>query len=177
MTQFWKCFYCRRALPALAYIFFISIPITFAANIGTVVPIIGQVADVTYDSQRNLVYLANAGAGQVEVYSPGARALLNPIQTGLQPVSLALSPDLRTLYVANAGSLSVSAIDLNSQQVVANYTTGTARPDAVAVGADGLVLILGPSGLSRLDPTSGLITVLPVAVPATPPAGLPNIPA
>ena len=40
-----------------------------AANIGTVVPVIGQVADLAYDSQRNLVYLANPARNEIEIYS------------------------------------------------------------------------------------------------------------
>ena len=94
--------------------------------------------------------------------------------TGLQPASLALSPDGNTLYVANLGSLRVSVISLISQQVV-DYPIGS-RPDAIAVGNDGKVVILGTAGLLRLDTTNGTVSAVPITPPPTPAAGLPNIP-
>ena len=80
----------------------------FAANIGTVIPVLGSVADLIYDGSRNVVYLANSTGNRVDVYSVDGARLTGCIQTGLQPSSLALSSDGNTLYVANLGSLSVS---------------------------------------------------------------------
>src|SRR5215510_14277958 len=82
----------------------------FAANIGTVIPVVGQVADLVYDGVRNQVYVANATRNQVEIYSVDGRRISGSIPTGLQPASLALSPDGNTLYVANVGSFTVSVI-------------------------------------------------------------------
>ena len=147
----------------------------FAANIGTVVPVIGTVADLVYDSARNVVYLANSTGNRVEIYSVDGARLIGNIQTGLQPGSLALSPDGNTLYVANLGSLSVSVVSLISQQVVTDYPIGS-RPDAIAVGNDGKVVILGTAGLLRLDTSNGTVTAVPITPPPTPAAGLPNIP-
>jgi YVTN family beta-propeller protein len=147
----------------------------FAANIGTVVPVIGTVADLIYDSARNVVYLANSTGNRVEIYSVDGARLIGSIQTGLQPGSLALSPDGNTLYVANLGSLSVSVVSLISQQVVTDYPIGS-RPDAIAIGNDGKVVILGTAGLLRLDTSNGTVTAVPITPPPTPAAGLPNIP-
>src|SRR5580693_1858275 len=105
--------HCRPALPVFALLLCV-IWQARAANIGTVNPIIGQVADLAYDPQRSQVYMANASEGAVDIYSVGAQTLLPAVQVGSQPVSLALSPDLQQLYVANAGSLTISVIDLNS---------------------------------------------------------------
>src|SRR4029079_10562800 len=118
----------------------------FAANIGTVVPVLGTVADLVYDGTRNVVYIANSADKRVESYSGDASRLTGSIQTGLQPSSLAMSPDGNTLYVANLGSLSVGVISLMSQQVITDYPVGS-RPDAIAVGNDGKVVILGTAGL------------------------------
>src|SRR5262245_23909454 len=122
-----------------------------AATIGTVVPILGSVSDLVYDSNRNLVYLANVTRNQIEIYSVSTGRLTGTITTGLQPASLAISPNGRNLYVANVGSLTVTAIDLNAQQAINDYFIGS-RPDAIAVGSDGKVVILGTAGLLRLDP-------------------------
>ena len=40
----------------------------FAANIGTVIPVLGSVADLIYDGSRNVVYLANSTGNRVDVY-------------------------------------------------------------------------------------------------------------
>src|SRR5262249_9725976 len=73
---------------------------------------------------------------------------------------------------ANVGSSTVTVINLNAQQAVTDYFIGS-RPDAIAVGNDGNVVILGTAGLLRLDPTTGRILPVPISSPATPPAGLP----
>lgn len=167
----------RAAAPLLILaILFSSAPGVSAATIGTPVPVVGQVADLIYDAQRNLVYLANAPRNQVEIYSVDNRRLVGSILTGLQPASLALSPEGDTLYVSNIGSLTISAINLNLQRVVTDYAMGF-RPDSIAVGSDGRVVILGTAGLVRLDPTSGRLFPVAISPPATPPAGLPPTPA
>jgi uncharacterized protein (TIGR03437 family) len=128
-----------------------------------------------YDAPRNLVYLSNSSRNQIEIYSVDGGRLVGSIQTGLQPASLALSPDGNTLYVSNVGSLTVSVVNLISQQRVTDYSIGS-RPDSIAVGSDGRVVILGTAGLQRLDPVSGTVSPVPISPPATPPAGI-NFPA
>ncbi len=147
-----------------------------AANIGTVVPVVGQVADLVYDRARNQVYLANPLRNQVEIYSVAERRLTGTILAGLQPGSLALSPDGDTLYIANVGSFTVSAVNLNFPSTPGrDYTVGS-RPDSIAVGSDGKLVILGTLGLLRLDPNSGQVVPVPISPPATLPIGIPTIP-
>jgi YVTN family beta-propeller protein len=52
------------------------------------------------------------------------------------PFSLVLSPDERTLYVANAGSDDVSVIDLNTNRGLAHIAVGS-NPRGIAVSPDG----------------------------------------
>src|SRR5262245_39889915 len=173
-----KCFICRwfgQALLALAIPLFVLAGSTYAATIGTVVPIVGQVADLVHDGSRNLVYLANTGRNQIDIYSVGNGRLAGSIVTGLQPASLAMSPDGNTLYAANVGSFTISVINLNTQRADTEYFIGS-RPDAIAVGKDGKVVILGTAGLLRLDPSTGQILPVPISPPPTPPAGLPVTP-
>jgi uncharacterized protein (TIGR03437 family) len=146
-----------------------------AANIGTLIPVVGTVADMIYDGTRNVVYIANASRNQIEIYSVDGARITGSILTGIQPSSLALSPDGNTLYVANAGSLTVSVINLISQQRVTDYSIGS-RPDAIAVGSDGRVVILGTAGLLRLEASTGTVVPVPISPPPTPAGGV-NIPA
>src|SRR5258708_35154776 len=112
-----------------------------AANFGTAVNVIGQAIDLTYDSQRNLVYIANQNQNRIEVYSVSQGRLLNPINIGNLPASVAIPPDKQTLYIANNISLgTITLVDLSSQAARDDIPLN-ARPDAVAVGNDGLVLI------------------------------------
>jgi len=168
----------RRALislSSLAVLISFFLPAVYAANIGTVVPVMGIVADLIYDSARNLVYLANSSRSEVDIYSVGERRLVGSVVTGTLPSSLALSPDLSTLYVASAGSNTINTINLNTRQRGNDYNVGS-RPDAIAVGNDGKVVILGTGGLQRLDTATGRITPVPISPPPTPPGGLLNIP-
>lgn len=164
----------RRALVALLAL--VSIPgLLPAATIGTVVPILGQVADLVYDEQRQLVYLANATENRVEVYSVGGQRLLSSYNAGVAPASVAISLDRQTLYVANvtaATNGSVSVVDLNSGALRAEIPLGS-RPDSLAVGADGQVVIIGSAGLLRLDPATRLVNPVPISPPPAPPPGLP----
>src|SRR5437763_7878291 len=106
-----------------------------AANIGTVVPVLGQVTDLVHDSARNLVYLSNTSRNEVDGYSVATGKLTGSILTGLQPGSLAISPDGNTLYVANLGSFTISVVNLNNQQAASDFFIGS-RPDAIAVDRD-----------------------------------------
>src|SRR5688572_7707200 len=164
----------RQWTCVLALLVWLSCSTAFAANIGTLVPVVGVVSDLVYDAARNQVYLANSTRNQVEIYSVDSGRLTGSVVTGLTPASLALSPDGNTLYVANVGSFTISVINLVSQQRITEYPISS-RPDAVAVGSDGKVVILGTGGLLRLDPATGVIIPVPITPPPTPPAGVPNI--
>ncbi len=144
------------------------------ANIGRVVPVIGQVSDLVYDPLRNQVYLSNFTENRVEVYSVAEGRLIGSVSTGLQPSSLALTPDSQTLYVANFGSNTLTAIDLNAGAVSAEIPVG-ARPDAIAIGNDGQVVVLGSSGLMRFEPVTQQFFRLPITPPPATPPGLPAV--
>jgi len=163
----------RRIVLMIVVLLLVTVGRVSAANIGTVVPVVGQLADLAYDAQRGLVYLANFTENSVNIYSVGSGGLIGSIPVGQGPSGLAMSPDGQKLYVANSGSLSVSIVDLNQRQVTGSYSVSS-TPNAVAMGSDGLLLILGSSGLLRLNPANGAISPLPISVPAVPP-GLPPI--
>ncbi len=162
-----------RPLCNFAVLLALVVPTVHAANIGTVVPVLGVVADLTYDSARNLVYLANLTRNEVDIYSVAEKRLIGSVPVGLQPASLALSPDLNTLYVANIGSNTISTINLNNSQRGNDYTAQS--PLAIAVGNDGQVLVLSTATLQRLDTVTGRLSAVPIAPPPTTVPGLPVI--
>ena len=151
------------------------LPSAHAATIGTVVPVVGTVQDLIYDPARNLVYIANLTRNEVDIYDVATRRLTGSVPVGLLPGSLALSPDFATLFVGNLGSNTITAINLTARQRGNDYTIGS-RPDAIAVGNNGKVVILGTAGLQRLEPSTGLVSAVPIPSPPTPPAGV-NVPA
>jgi DNA-binding beta-propeller fold protein YncE len=141
-----------------------------AATLGTVVPIVGRVSDLVYDDRRDLVYLANYSQNRVEVYSVSQRRITTSIATSPQPDSLALSPDRLTLWVASQQASTLSSINLSNNSVNADFPLN-ARPDAIAVGNDGKVLIYGGTGLLCFDPASQSLLQLQISPPAVPATG------
>src|SRR5215475_11131047 len=88
---------------SLAVLLCLSFSTVDAATVGSVVPVLGVVADLLHDSARNVVYLANITRNEIDIYSIGDKKVIASLPTGLSPGSLAISPDLHTLYVANIG--------------------------------------------------------------------------
>jgi uncharacterized protein (TIGR03437 family) len=140
----------RRLLPfALA-----GMP-AFCATFGTVVTGSGgaSYSDILLDEAHKNVYLVDSSANRIDVYSLQSKAFGTPIKTDTQPVSVAISPDGKTLYAtAYTGSV-LDIVDLTkSTLAVTSKVTLPASPEGVAVGADGRVLIstVGNSGSNVL---------------------------
>jgi uncharacterized protein (TIGR03437 family) len=146
----------RRLLPfALA-----GMP-AFCATFGTIVTGSGgaSYSDILLDEVHKNVYLVDSSANRIDVYSLQTKAFLSAIKTDTQPVSIAISPDGKTLYAtAYTGSI-LDIVDLTkTTPAVTGKVSLPASPEGVAVGGDGRVLIstVGNSGSNVLivyDPT------------------------
>jgi hypothetical protein len=140
----------QRFLPLV----FVGIP-AFCATFGTVVPGSGgaSYSDILLDEARHSLYLVNSSANRVDVYNLTTKTFAAPIRTDNQPVSIALSPDGKTLYcTAYTGSL-LDVIDLTKTTLsVTSKIALPASPEGVAVGGDGRVLIstVGDAGTDIL---------------------------
>ncbi len=156
-----------------------------AATFGQVVPLGGTPSDIVLDELRGRLYLVRTSAGKVDVYDYRLKQLISSIQVGTQPLAAAMSPDNNYLYVTNNGSATLSVIDLGSGGVIQTVTLA-GRPEGVAVGADGRVLITtqgtGPGSsqntLLLFDRNQQLSNqVMPVQFPPPPPTptGLPTV--
>jgi len=89
------------------------------------------------------------------------------------PFSLALSPDEKTLYVANAGSDDVSVIDLDTNRGLAHIPVGS-NPRGIAVSPDGSRVYVNnvlDGNLSVIDTATltvtNLVTVTNIPLSAT----------
>jgi uncharacterized protein (TIGR03437 family) len=103
--------------------------------------------DLAYDSPRQRVYIANTTMNRVEVYDIKSKALLTPVKVGQAPVSMALSMDGSTLYVANSGGESISIVNTATLQNTGRVALpplpfgsniALATPSVVAMGLSGL---------------------------------------
>ena len=62
--------------------------------------------------------------------------LLYAVEVGKEPGAIAILPDSSQAFVANAGSASISAVDLRSRKLLAHLETGR-TPAALALKPDG----------------------------------------
>ena len=151
----------------LAPLLILLTPPAYAATFGTVVAPNGgaSYSDIVLDSSRSLLYLVNTATNAVDVYNLKTKAFQTSIQTGIQPVSAAISLDNRYLYVTAYTSAALDVIDLNISQVINRVALPT-FPQGVAVGADGRVL--SPQwALAPAPPTPCSSSTPPARSPAT----------
>lgn len=73
--------------------------------------------DMVHDQSRHRLYIANSGMNRVEVFDTVTQSFLPPIKVGQLPRSLAVTPNGRTMYVANTGGESISIVDLEEGRV------------------------------------------------------------
>ncbi|HEU0122698.1 MAG TPA: hypothetical protein VFQ91_19355 [Bryobacteraceae bacterium] len=139
--------------------------------------------DLTMDSSRGRVYIANSGMNRVEVFDTRGKRLLTPIKVGQLPRSLAMSPDGSTLYVANSGGESISVIDLDRLEVRSkikfpaipfNGSAPVISPTNIAVTQSGLQILMSNGTLWRVigdeatpRPVSPVIGTATIPAPRT----------
>ncbi len=93
---------------------------------------------------KDLLFAADRGTGSTDsnvlVLDSNSGAVVNRIAVGMAPYDVELSPDKRTLWVSNWASASVSAIDLESQKVVATVAVDR-NPNDIAIARDGRIFV------------------------------------
>ncbi len=119
-------------------LFFTWLPLQ-AATFGNITNLVGGVVDIVLDEPRQRLYLVGV-PDKIEVYSITQRRFLTSIRTDSLPLSAALSRDGKFLYVACHNASSINVVD-NDQMAVVNRVNLPARPEGVAVGGDGRILI------------------------------------
>src|SRR5689334_21933810 len=151
-----------------APLLFLSALPCFAATFGTVVPHAQPLADLVIDEARRRLYVINTASNQVEVYATNVSPprQTNVIKTGATPLALALSPvrtnpaTSRYLYVVCYDASSLDIFDLDSAAFSRTTVTLAAKPEGVAVGFNGKVLVstigtgIGQDVLITYDPNA-----------------------
>ncbi|MFN0102011.1 MAG: hypothetical protein ACKV2U_07970 [Bryobacteraceae bacterium] len=158
-----------------------------AATLGTVINITGGASDLVLDNDRNLLYLVRAVPyNRIDVFSTIQRRVLASVPTDANPLAAALSPDGNFLYVTCHDAASINIMDTRpATPMIVSKVSLPARPEGIAVGGDGRVLIttIG-SGAGNLlntmlvyDPsiteTGASLSTVPVAPPPPLPPTLP----
>jgi uncharacterized protein (TIGR03437 family) len=155
-----------------------------SATFGTVVTGSGgaSYSDIVLDQAHNNVYLLASSANRIDVYSLQSKSFAAPIATDAEPVSIAISPDSKTLYVTSYTGSVLDIVDLTRTALaVTSKVALPASPEGVAVGGDGRVLIstVGNSGNNVLlvydpsQPTGKNLNNVPVTPAAPTPPTLP----
>jgi YVTN family beta-propeller protein len=90
-------------------------------NSAQVFPIPGTLSSISYDQQRQRLYISNTSNNRVEVFNLATQDLLSPISVGNAPTNLSLTPDGTRLAVLNSTDGTISVIDPVQMKVVATY--------------------------------------------------------
>src|SRR3954453_2127619 len=148
---------------------------SLAATLGTVVPT-PPLADLVLDEARRRLYVVNPISSPVQVFATNVSPprLTTTIKTAATPLSIAISretPNPRYLYVACYDGATLDIIDLNSANFSSVSKQLDAKPQGVAVGFNGKVLITtigtgtGAKVLITYDPITGTTQPIVVAPP------------
>jgi YVTN family beta-propeller protein len=94
---------------------------------------------VKLDQKQEWAYVSNTDTGTVSAIKLSSGAV-TVMPCGERPQGQAMSPDGRTLYVANSGGNSISIFDLDQKKNIGRIMTGKA-PVRLVVSPDGKTLI------------------------------------
>ena len=131
----------------------LSLSALHAATFGTVVNITGGASDIILDEPRGRLYLVRPSPyNYIDIYSISQRRVINSIRTDAQPLAAALSRDGKLLWVTCYDASSIVAIDVNAQTLTRRVSLPS-KPEGIAIGADGRVLIttIGTGAGNLLD--------------------------
>ena len=91
------------------------------------VPIAGTPHDVVYDAGRDLAYVSNRSANQIEVVSLLDNSLRAPIAVGRKPTGMALTPDGSQLLVCLYDEEAIGVVDESGVGKSGKQTVGVGR--------------------------------------------------
>ena len=112
----------------------------------------------TVGDQKLTAFSVNATTGSVSRVGSAA-------PTGVTPVAMAITPDGKTLFVANAGDNTVGAYTVNSDGSLKALGTTASQgqfPDALAVDPTGKLLFVANQGIFT-DNTSGKVGIFAIS--------------
>ncbi|MFB3828345.1 MAG: hypothetical protein ACE15B_16370 [Bryobacteraceae bacterium] len=126
----------------------------WSAAFGDVVVIGGQASDICLDEARGVLYIANSGAGRIDVMTLAERSLSSAIHVAPEPSGLALSPNGRYLVATHRpGAVTILDRDAGLRRTFNLPAPGL----GVAFGRDGLALVATSADILLLDPVTGVM--------------------
>ena len=140
----------------------LSMPRAFNYASEQVVSLNGTAWQLIHDASRQELYISNATANRVEVYSLTSHQLLTPIPVGKSPHGLALTPDGSLLVVANSGDGTLTAVNPDNPSGAVTIPVGTAGgggPNEVATTNTGKAVV--DYGPAEVDLSTLAITNIP----------------
>lgn len=90
--------------------------------------------------EREWAYVSNTDTGTLSAIELNSGAVIS-MPSGERPQGQAMSPDGRTIFVANSGGNSISIFDLEQKKNVGSITTKGKAPVRLVVSRDGRTLI------------------------------------
>jgi DNA-binding beta-propeller fold protein YncE len=148
----------------------VEVALTGKPAVSARIPIAGTPWKMLLNHAQTLLYVACDNSDTVSIISTRTNQVVRRIwasgiaefssnniatYSGSGPIDLALSPDERTLYVANCGSNSISVINLSRNRPrVVGMLPVTYAPTSVSVSGDGRWLYVA-NGRSRTGPNPG----------------------
>ncbi len=109
------------------------------------VSIRGNPVEVIFDRQGRRAFVSSFAAARVMEIDVATRRVIRELPAGLDPKTMALSPDERLLYVVNWRSNDVSVVDLTSGRELRRLATGR-HPRGIVVSPDGRILVATTEG-------------------------------
>ena len=95
---------------------------------------------VKLDHKREWAYVSNTDTGTLSAIKLGIDEVIS-MPSGERPQGQAMSPDGRTIFVANSGGNSISIFDLEQKKNVGSIVTTGKAPVRLVVSSDGKTLI------------------------------------
>jgi DNA-binding beta-propeller fold protein YncE len=128
-----------------------------------VVPVSGTPWQLVYDQGRQQLYISNARANRVEVYSLTSHRLLTPLPAGNSPHGLALTPDGSLLVIANSGDGTVTIVNPDNPTGATTLVLGTvggSQPNEVVITNTGKALVTYSPDFAEIDLSTHAINFL-----------------
>jgi len=131
----------------------LSLPASYGATFGTVVPFTSSASDIILDEPRSRLYFVRPLAPNlIDFYSITQKRVTISVRTDATPVAATLSLDGKLLWVTCYDASSLIAIDLDAQKLVTRVSLPS-KPEGIAMGSDGRILIttIGTGANNLLD--------------------------
>lgn len=127
-----------------------SIPISVGTN-----PV-----GITYDSENDKIYVANAGSHTLSVISGQTNSVLRTILVGKNPYAVAYDPVDNLIYVANAGSNDTSIINGATGSVIKSIQVGVHPTSIVYNPSNNLIYVAnyGSNNISVINASNKAIS-------------------